>query len=76
MLLPQIVLAIPQYLLLAKVGLTDSYSAVMLPQLFSPYGIYLCRIYAEASVPRRAARGRPGRRRRGVADVHVHRGAG
>ncbi|SDX84241.1 multiple sugar transport system permease protein [Amycolatopsis xylanica] len=50
-LLPQIVLAIPQYLLLSKIGLTDSYLGVLLPQLFNPYGIYLCRIYAAASVP-------------------------
>ena len=45
-LLPHIVLAIPQYLLLSKIGLTDSYLGVLLPQLFNPYGIYLCRIYA------------------------------
>ena len=50
-LLPQIVLAIPQYLLLSKVGLTDSYFGVLLPQLFNPYGIYLCRIYAASAVP-------------------------
>jgi multiple sugar transport system permease protein len=50
-LLPQIVLAIPQYLLLSKAGLTDSFIGVLLPQLFNPYGIYLCRIYAAASVP-------------------------
>lgn len=50
-LLPQIVLAIPQYLLLSKVGLTDSFVGVLLPQLFNPYGIYLCRIYTAASVP-------------------------
>jgi multiple sugar transport system permease protein len=50
-LLPQIVLAIPQYLLLSKVGLADSFVGVLLPQLFNPYGIYLCRIYAAASVP-------------------------
>ncbi|MEV4315459.1 carbohydrate ABC transporter permease [Actinocrispum sp. NPDC049592] len=50
-LLPQIVLAIPQYLLLSKAGLTDSFAGVLLPQLFNPYGIYLCRIYAAASVP-------------------------
>ncbi|MEV8511485.1 carbohydrate ABC transporter permease [Dactylosporangium sp. NPDC051484] len=49
-LLPQIVLAIPQYLLLSHVGLTNSYLGVILPQLFNPYGIYLCRIYAAASV--------------------------
>lgn len=50
-LLPQIVLAVPQYLLLSKVGLTDSQVGVLLPQLFNPYGIYLCRIYARAAVP-------------------------
>jgi multiple sugar transport system permease protein len=49
-LLPQIVLAIPQYLLLSRIGLTDSYLGVILPQLFNPYGIYLCRIYAAAAV--------------------------
>jgi multiple sugar transport system permease protein len=50
-LLPQIVLAVPQYLLLSRFGMTDSYLAVILPQLFNPYGIYLCRIYAAAAVP-------------------------
>ena len=50
-LLPQIVLAIPQYLLLSNVGLTDSYLGVLLPQLFNPYGIDLCRIDAASSVP-------------------------
>ncbi len=49
-LLPQIMLAIPQFLLLAKVGMTDNYAAVILPQLVSPFAIYLCKIYAEASV--------------------------
>ena len=51
MLLPQILLAIPQYLLLAKFGMTNSYASVILPQLVSPFAIYLCKIYAEASVP-------------------------
>jgi multiple sugar transport system permease protein len=50
-LVPQILLAIPQYLLLAKFGLTNSYASVILPQLVSPFAIYLCKIYAEASVP-------------------------
>ena len=49
-LLPQIMLAIPQFLLLAKFGLTNNYAAVILPQLVSPFAIYLCKIYAEASV--------------------------
>ncbi len=50
-LLPQILLAIPQYLLLAQVGMTNSYLSVILPLLVSPYAIYLCKIYAESSVP-------------------------
>lgn len=50
-LVPGVVLAVPQYLLLAEVGLTNTYWSVLLPSLISPYGIYLCRIYAGASVP-------------------------
>ncbi|MFD0202428.1 MULTISPECIES: carbohydrate ABC transporter permease [Saccharothrix] len=50
-LVPAVVLAIPQYLLLSKVGLTDTYLSVLLPSVISPYGIYLARIYAAASVP-------------------------
>jgi multiple sugar transport system permease protein len=49
-LLPQIMLAIPQFLMLAKVGLTNNYAAVILPQLVSPFAIYLCKIYAEAAI--------------------------
>jgi multiple sugar transport system permease protein len=44
-------LAIPQFLLLAKFGMTNNYASVLLPQLVSPFAIYLCKIYAEASVP-------------------------
>jgi multiple sugar transport system permease protein len=50
-LVPAVVLAIPQYLLLAKLHMTDTYWAVLLPQIISPFGIYLTRIYAAASVP-------------------------
>lgn len=50
-LVPGVILAIPQYLLLAQVGLTNTYWSVLLPQLISPYGIYLARIYAAAAVP-------------------------
>jgi multiple sugar transport system permease protein len=50
-LVPGIVLAVPQYLMLAKVGLTDTYWSVLLPSIVSPYGIYLARIYAAAAVP-------------------------
>lgn len=50
-LVPAVVLAIPQYLLMAQIGLTNTYWAVLLPSIISPYGIYLARIYAGASVP-------------------------
>ncbi|MNW51214.1 MULTISPECIES: carbohydrate ABC transporter permease [Oerskovia] len=50
-LVPGVVLAIPQYLLLAQAGLTNTYWAVLLPSIISPYGIYLARIYAGASIP-------------------------
>jgi multiple sugar transport system permease protein len=50
-LVPGIILAVPQYFLMAKFGLTNSYLAVILPQIISPYGIYLARIYAGAAVP-------------------------
>ncbi|MCT9623649.1 carbohydrate ABC transporter permease [Pseudarthrobacter equi] len=50
-LVPGVILAIPQYLMLAQLGLTNTYWSVLLPQIISPYGIYLARIYAAASVP-------------------------
>lgn len=50
-LVPPVVLALPQYLLLAKFGLTNTYWSVLLPSVLSPYGIYLARIYARSAVP-------------------------
>ena len=50
-LLPGITLAIPQYLLMTKIGLAGSYWSVLLPSIISPFGIYLCRVYAAAAVP-------------------------
>jgi multiple sugar transport system permease protein len=50
-LLPQIALAIPQYLLIAQLGWADTYWSVLLPGLLSPYGIYLLRIYAASAIP-------------------------
>jgi multiple sugar transport system permease protein len=50
-LVPGVLLAVPQYLLLAKVGMTNTYWSVLLPSVISPYGIYLSRIFAAATVP-------------------------
>ena len=47
----------------SKIGLTNNPLAIILPSLVSPFGIYLMRIYAEASVPSRADRGGADRRR-------------
>ncbi|WP_129338461.1 carbohydrate ABC transporter permease [Cellulomonas endophytica] len=50
-LLPGITLAIPQYLLLAELGLAGSHLSVLLPSVISPFGIYLSRVYALSAVP-------------------------
>ncbi|WP_175407523.1 carbohydrate ABC transporter permease [Streptomyces sp. TRM64462] len=50
-LMPPVILAIPQYLLLAQAGLSDTYLSVLLPQILSPYGVYLGRVYAQAAIP-------------------------
>lgn len=50
-LIPGIVLAVPQYLLMSTVGLTGTQWSVLLPSIVSPFGIYLCRVYAMSAVP-------------------------
>jgi multiple sugar transport system permease protein len=50
-LLPHTVLALPLYLLFSEMGLVNTYWAVLLPSVVSPFGVYLCRIYADAAVP-------------------------
>jgi len=49
-LLPQITLAIPQYLLISEMGLANTYWSVLLPSIINPFGIYLACIYAQGSV--------------------------
>ncbi|MGX1885869.1 carbohydrate ABC transporter permease [Streptomyces sp. NPDC055287] len=50
-LMPPVILAIPQYLLMAEAGMADTYLSVLLPLILSPYGVYLSHIYTEAAVP-------------------------
>ncbi|GAA1993614.1 carbohydrate ABC transporter permease [Isoptericola halotolerans] len=50
-LVPATVIALPLYFLLNGVGLTGTYWAVLLPSMVSPFGVYLARIHANASVP-------------------------
>jgi len=50
-LVPTTALVLPLYLMFSKVGLTNTYWAVLLPSIVSPFGVYLSRIYAAAGVP-------------------------
>jgi multiple sugar transport system permease protein len=50
-LVPQPLLAIPLYLLFSPVHLVNTYWSVLIPSMVSPFGVYLARIYAAASVP-------------------------
>jgi multiple sugar transport system permease protein len=50
-LIPGTALALPLFLLFSQVGLANTYFAVLLPSVVSPFGVYLCRIYAAAAVP-------------------------
>ncbi|MBC8090496.1 MAG: carbohydrate ABC transporter permease [Pseudonocardia sp.] len=50
-LVPATALALPLFLMFAGVGLTNTYWAVFLPSIVSPFGVYLSRVYAAASVP-------------------------
>lgn len=50
-LVPATVIALPLYFLLNSVHLTGTYWSVLLPGMVSPFGVYLARIYASASVP-------------------------
>ncbi|GHS87994.1 sugar ABC transporter permease [Actinomycetota bacterium] len=50
-LIPGITLAIPQYLLMSKIGIAGSYWSVLLPSIISPFGIYLSRVFAMGAVP-------------------------
>ncbi len=45
-LIPGTALALPLYLLFSEVGLANTYWAVLVPSVVSPFGVYLCRIYA------------------------------
>jgi multiple sugar transport system permease protein len=52
MLIPSSALALPLFLLFSRANLTSTVWAVLLPSFVSPFSLYLCRISAEAAVPR------------------------
>jgi multiple sugar transport system permease protein len=50
-LIPGTALALPLFLMFSRVGLANTYWAVLLPSVVSPFGVYLCRMYAATTVP-------------------------
>lgn len=48
---PGIALAIPQFLLFSKMGITNTVWAVFIPSFVSPFGVYLMWIFSGQSVP-------------------------
>jgi multiple sugar transport system permease protein len=50
-LVPATALALPLFLMFSKAELANTFWSVFLPSLVNPFGVYLGRIYAAASVP-------------------------
>lgn len=51
MLIPAALLTIPLYFVFSSTGLVNTVWAVIIPSCVSPFGVFLGRVYAEASVP-------------------------
>jgi multiple sugar transport system permease protein len=49
-LVPGTATALPLFLLFSQLGLANTYWSVLLPSLVSPFGLFLCRIFADASI--------------------------
>lgn len=50
-LVPGTATALPLFFVFSGIGLTNTYWAVLLPSLVSPFGLFLARTYAQAAVP-------------------------
>ncbi|MFB6836972.1 carbohydrate ABC transporter permease [Streptomyces sp. NPDC056361] len=48
---PTTALALPMYLLASKVGIVNTYWAVLLPSLVFPFGVYLSRVFCAGYIP-------------------------
>lgn len=49
-LVPGTATALPLFLLFSQLGLANTYWSVLLPSLVSPFGLFLCRIYSQATI--------------------------
>ncbi|MFL0457619.1 carbohydrate ABC transporter permease [Brachybacterium paraconglomeratum] len=50
-LVPGTAVALPLFFLFSSIGITNTYWAVLIPSLVSPFGLFLASIYAGAAVP-------------------------
>lgn len=50
-LVPQTTLALPLYMVLSKIHLTNTYWAVLLPSFLSPIGVLLARVFVADAIP-------------------------
>ncbi len=48
--IPPTALALPLFLMASQLGMVNTYAAVLIPSMVSPFGVYLGRIYATAAV--------------------------
>ena len=65
LMVPAGITLIPLFVLMSKLGLVNTYPGLILPFLAGPFGVFLTRQFLLRH-PRRAARGRPDRRRQRV----------
>lgn len=49
-LVPGTATALPLFLMFSQLGMANTYWSVLIPSLVSPFGLFLCRIYADATV--------------------------
>ncbi|WP_017589850.1 carbohydrate ABC transporter permease [Nocardiopsis ganjiahuensis] len=49
--IPTTALAVPTFLLFAELGITDTRSAIIIPALVSPFGLYLMTVFAADAIP-------------------------
>jgi multiple sugar transport system permease protein len=50
-LIPKVLFTLPLFLMFSATGIVNTYLAVLLPSIVSPFGVYLGRIFAASSVP-------------------------
>ncbi|HMR48631.1 MAG TPA: carbohydrate ABC transporter permease [Arachnia sp.] len=49
--IPSTLITVPLFILFARIGLVDSVWSVLIPLAISPFGVYLCKVYADSAVP-------------------------